>query len=181
MPAASVVPDPHRITLGPVARCIDQQWLLRMFSGYGGLGAVSFNRPINRRAFLHATGLGAAAAALAGCGGVRPTSPAFSGLAGKISGPLITPDQPDYALARRSFNPLFDNRAPAAIAQCRRIEDVQACVSAAAVARAPIAARRGGDSYARYSTPDHALVGGPSELSHRQGKPHGTAQIRARA
>src|SRR3954453_4366865 len=81
--------------------------------------------PINRRAFLHATGLGAAAAALAGCGDAPPKPSPFSGLAGKLSGPLITPDQPGYQLARRSFNPLFDDRAPGAIAQCRRIEDVQ--------------------------------------------------------
>ncbi|HEX6404858.1 MAG TPA: FAD-binding oxidoreductase [Pseudonocardiaceae bacterium] len=140
-----------------------------------------FNRLINRRAFLHATGLGTAAAALAGCGGARSTSPAFPGLAGKLSGPLITPDQPDYALARRSFNPLFDNRAPAAIAQCRRIEDVQACVSAAAAARAPIAARSGGHSYAGYSTPDHALVVDVSGLSAVKVNADGTAEIGAGA
>ncbi|MBV8996246.1 MAG: FAD-binding oxidoreductase [Pseudonocardiales bacterium] len=136
---------------------------------------------MNRRAFLHVTGLGAAAATLAGCGGAHPFSPAFPGLAGKIAGRLITPDQPDYALARRSFNPLFDNRAPAAIAQCRRIEDVQACVSAAAAARAPIAARSGGHSYAGYSTPDHALLVDLSELSHVQVNPDGTAEIGAGA
>ena len=65
---------------------------------------------INRRVFLHTTSLGAAAAALAGCAGPRSTSPVFPGLAAKLSGPLITPDQPGYALARRSFNPLFDNQ-----------------------------------------------------------------------
>ncbi len=104
--------------------------------------------PINRRAFLHSVGLGAAAAALVGCGGTRVTSPAprqpsvpagpaeapidFAVLARKLSGRLVTPDQPGYDQARRSFNPLFDNRTPSAVAQCRRIEDVQACVSAAA-------------------------------------------------
>jgi FAD/FMN-containing dehydrogenase len=139
------------------------------------------NRPINRRAFLHATGLGAAAAALTGCSAAGTASQAYPGLAGKISGPLITPDQPDYALARRSFNPLFDNRAPAAIAQCRRIEDVQACVSATASARAPIAARSGGHSYAGYSTPDHALVVDLSGLSRVQINADGTAEVGAGA
>jgi FAD/FMN-containing dehydrogenase len=145
--------------------------------------------PIDRRAFLHATGLAATAAALAGCGGTRPTSHAGAAhppidlpmLARRLSGTLITPDQPGYDLARRSFNPLFDNRTPAAIAQCRRIEDVQACVSAAAAAGAPIAARSGGHSYAGYSTPDGALVADLSSMSSVQVNTDGTAVIGAGA
>jgi FAD/FMN-containing dehydrogenase len=145
--------------------------------------------PINRRAFLHAAGLGATAVALTGCGGTRPTSIAgethapidFPTLARKLAGPLITPDRPGYDLARKSFNPLFDNRAPAAIAQCRRIEDVQACVSAAAAAGAPIAARSGGHSYAGYSTPDGALIADLSGLSSVQVNTDGTAVIGAGA
>ncbi len=152
---------------------------------------------INRRAFLHAAGLGAAATALAGCGGTQTTSspqPQPSGTAGaahapidfpalarKLSGPLVTPDQPGYDLARRSFNPLFDNRTPAAVAQCRRIEDVQACVSAAAQAGAPIAARSGGHSYPGYSTPDNALIVDLSALSRLQVNADGTAVIGAGA
>lgn len=136
---------------------------------------------LNRRAFLHAAGLGATAAALAGCADPPATPPAFPGLAGKLAGPLITPDQPGYQLARRSFNPLFDNRAPAAIAQCRRVEDVQACVAAAASARAPIAARSGGHSYAGYSTPDNALVVDLSGLSNVQVNPDGSTEIGAGA
>ena len=137
--------------------------------------------PINRRAFLHATGLGAAAAALTGCSEAPPKPPPFPGLAGKLSGPLVTPDHPGYQLACRSFNPLFDDRAPAAIAQCRRIEDVQACVSAAAAANAPIAARSGGHSYAGYSTPDHGLVVDLTGLSDVRLNADGTADIGAGA
>jgi hypothetical protein len=160
---------------------------------YGGVGTV----PINRRVFLHTAGLGAAAAALAGCGGTQTTSPLrrqlsgtagaahvpidFPALARKLSGPLITPDHPGYDLARRSFNPLFDNRMPAAVAQCWRIEDVQACVSAAAVAGVPIAARSGGHSYAGYSTPDSALIVDLSGLSSVQVNAGGTAVIGAGA
>jgi hypothetical protein len=158
---------------------------------YGGLGTV----PINRRAFLHAAGLGAAANALAGCGGPDTTSPPqasgvigaahapikFPALARKLSGSLVTPNHPGYHLARRSFNPLFDNRTPAAIAQCRRIEDVQACVSAAAAAGAAIAARSGGHSYAGYSTPDRALVVDLTGLSGVQVNADGTAVIGAGA
>jgi FAD/FMN-containing dehydrogenase len=137
--------------------------------------------PINRRVFLHATGLGVTAAALVGCGEAPAKPLPFPGLAGKLSGPLITPDQPGYQLARRSFNPLYDDRAPAAIAQCRRIEDVQACVSAAATAKAPIAARSGGHSYAGYSTPDHGLVVDLTGLSGVRVKADGTADIGAGA
>lgn len=137
--------------------------------------------PISRRTFLHATSLGAAAGALAGCGNAQPKPPPFPGLASKLSGPLITPDQPGYQLARRSFNPLFDNRAPAAIAQCRRVEDVQACATAAAAARAPIAARSGGHSYAGYSTPDNALVVDLTGLSQVRVNADGRAQVGAGA
>jgi hypothetical protein len=154
---------------------------------------VSGTVPINRRAFLHTAGLGAAVAALAGCGGTPTTSPLQpSGTAGaaqpsidvpalarKLSGSLVTPGRPGYNLARRSFNPLFDNRTPAAIAQCRRIEDVQACVSAGAAAGAPIAARSGGHSYAGYSTPDHALIVDLSGMSSVEVKAGGAAVIGA--
>ncbi|MBA2471619.1 MAG: FAD-binding dehydrogenase [Pseudonocardiales bacterium] len=137
---------------------------------------------------MHAAGLGAAAAALAGCGGTQTTSPPrpsgtvdppidFPALARKLSGSLITPDRPGYHLARRSFNPLFDNRTPAAIAQCRRIEDVQACVSAAAAAGGPIAARSGGHSYAGYSTPDSALIVDLTGMSSVEVNADGTAVI----
>jgi FAD/FMN-containing dehydrogenase len=153
--------------------------------------------PLNRRAFLHAAGLGAAAAVLTGCGGTQTTLPLrgqlsgtagaahvpidFPALARKLSGPLIMPDQPGYDLARRSFNPLFDNRMPAAVAQCRRIEDVQACVSAAAVTGVPIAARSSGHSYAGYSTPEGALIVDLSGLSSVQVNADGTAMIGAGA
>jgi hypothetical protein len=94
---------------------------------------------------------------------------------------LVTTDQPGYRLARQSFNTLFDNRTPAAIAQCRCIEDVQACVSAAAAASVPIAPRSGGHSYAGYSTPESALVVDLSGLSRVQVNADGTATIGAGA
>jgi FAD/FMN-containing dehydrogenase len=153
-------------------------WLILACVSEEGRGTV----PINRRAFLQTTGLGAAVAALAGCGDAPSPSPVtFPGLARRLSGPLITPDQPGYQLARQSFNLLFDNRAPAAIAQCRRLEDVQECVSAAAAARAPIAARSGGHSYAGYSAPDNGLVVDLAGLSGVRVNADGTAEIGAGA
>jgi FAD/FMN-containing dehydrogenase len=79
-------------------------------------------------------------------------------LAGKLKGHLLTPESAGYDLARRSYNPLFDGRRPAAVAQCASTSDVQACVEMAAATHMPIAARGGGHSYAGYSTPDDALV-----------------------
>jgi FAD/FMN-containing dehydrogenase len=130
---------------------------------------------INRRTFLVASGLGATAAVAACTQRPAPplassttTAPAttsagptpidYPALARKLHGHLLTPDSGGYDLARRSYNPLYDARKPAAIAQCASTEDVQACVTAAAASRTPLAARSGGHSYAGYSTPDSALV-----------------------
>ncbi|HEX4705209.1 MAG TPA: FAD-dependent oxidoreductase, partial [Pseudonocardiaceae bacterium] len=122
-----------------------------------------------------ATGLGATAALTAcsttGTGtpiatpttlpATTATTPAaidYQALAGKLAGHLLTPDTAGYDLARRSYNPLFDNRRPAAVALCAKTADVQACVEAAATTHTPIAPRGGGHSYVGYSTPDNALV-----------------------
>jgi hypothetical protein len=153
---------------------------------------------------LLAGGLGVTAAALAGCSattapatrpatatGPATTTPAFrsvtraaqpvdfAALARKLSGRLVTPDASGYALARRSYNPLFDARRPAAVALCTRVEDVQACVSAAAGSSTPVAARSGGHSYVGYSTPDDALVVDVSGLSGVHVDADGTAVIGA--
>ena len=130
---------------------------------------------ISRRSFLRTTGLGATAAALAACsthGTTTPTPPTtlpattatspvpmnYPSLASKLAGHLVTPADAGYEEARRSYNPLFDGRRPAVVAQCVRTSDVQACVELAAATRTPIAARAGGHSYAGFSTPDNALV-----------------------
>jgi FAD/FMN-containing dehydrogenase len=131
---------------------------------------------ISRRSFLRTTGVGMTAAALAACSAQTgtPTTPTtttlpattatapvqmnYTALAGRLNGHLLTPDSPGYDLARRSYNPLFDGRRPAAVAQCATVSDVQACVEMAAATRTSIAARGGGHSYAGYSTPDNALV-----------------------
>jgi hypothetical protein len=170
-PVSLMVPEAGEIALPAAGFVRDGTSVTRMKRGVWDTVLV------NRRAFLRAAGLGASAAGLAGCGGAQARPVEFPGLARKLSGPLVTPEQPEYQLACRSFNPLFDNRTPAAIAQCRRVEDVQACVSAAAVARAPIAARSGGHSYAGYSTPDGGLVVDLSGLSGVQVNADGTAVI----
>src|SRR5436305_12752844 len=132
---------------------------------------------MNRRGFLAAAGLSATAAALTGCTSgdgalppaaqtteptVLPTSstvaepipPDWGALRAKLSGGLILPGESAYPGAKQLFNPLFDNKSPAAIARCTKPEDVQACIDVAAKARIPVAARSGGHSYAGYSVPD---------------------------
>jgi len=134
--------------------------------------------PISRRELLQAAGRGvvavtaaAPAAVLTACSGSprprpRPrfqaaapapaTSPDWAQLRSRLAGTLILPGEPAYEAARRSYNPLFDARRPAAVARCVRTQDVQLCIEAAAASRLPIAARGGGHSYAGYSTPEIA-------------------------
>ncbi|WP_020662709.1 FAD-dependent oxidoreductase [Amycolatopsis benzoatilytica] len=136
---------------------------------------------VGRRTFLRAAGLAAVGAAAAACGSTqappvpdtRPTTssvppspsastppagpPDWNALRGKVSGGLVLPDDNGFATAKRAFNPLFDGRKPAAVANCAKPEDVQACVAAAG-GRVPLAARSGGHSYAGYSAPDGGLV-----------------------
>jgi hypothetical protein len=126
---------------------------------------------ITRRTLL----LGAVAAATAACtrpspgtsspaSTPAPSSPAppvpldWPALRARLPGGLVLPGEPGYDAARRSYNPLFDGRQPAAVARCTRAEDVQACVEEARRARIPIAARSGGHSYAGYSAPDGGLL-----------------------
>jgi FAD/FMN-containing dehydrogenase len=130
---------------------------------------------ISRRTFLMAAGL-SVTGVVAACSTSRSAAPPpttttmpattattpkpmdYPALAGRLSGHLVTPDAAGYDLARRSYNPLFDTRRPAAIAQCANTSDVRTCVEAAVASHTPIAARGGGHSYAGYSTPDNALV-----------------------
>jgi FAD binding domain-containing protein/berberine-like enzyme len=134
---------------------------------------------VTRRTLLGAAALSAVAGAAAACtseaGSPRPAStapstpppssspakpvpPDWAALREKLGGGLVLPGDAGYPAAAQVYNPLFDARKPAAIARCRKPEDVQACVEVAAAARMPIAARSGGHSYAGYSNQDKALI-----------------------
>jgi FAD/FMN-containing dehydrogenase len=133
---------------------------------------------VTRRTFLGAAALTAVAGAAAACTGEagtprpvatspsapvssappKPVPPDWAALRKKLPGGLVLPGEDGFAAAARVYNPLFDSRRPAAVAHCRRPEDVQACVEVAAAARMPIAARSGGHSYAGYSNQDKALI-----------------------
>ncbi|MFE3229107.1 FAD-binding oxidoreductase [Nocardia sp. NPDC059228] len=145
---------------------------------------------INRRNLLRAAGLGASLAALGSATGCVPEVPAAQPPAGQVdwgalrqrsSGTLNLPSDSGYATAKLAYNPAFDTRRPAAIAQCATASDVQACVDAAARAKIPVAARSGGHSYGGYSTPDNGLVVDLGGMSGVEVKADGTAVIGAGA
>ncbi|MGV9833659.1 FAD-binding oxidoreductase [Nocardia niigatensis] len=157
---------------------------------------------INRRILLRAAGLGAGLAALGSVTGCVPSVPAaepttgqgepttgrpeptagqvdWAGLRQRLAGTLHLPSDSGYATAKLAYNPAFDARQPAAIAQCANASDVQACVNAAASAKIPVAARSGGHSYGGYSTPDNGLVVDLRGMTGVEVWPDGTAVIGA--
>jgi FAD/FMN-containing dehydrogenase len=127
---------------------------------------------ISRRRFLGTVAVGAAAVACSPTPVSEPVSgtstppatsqgpvpPDWNALRAKLPGGLVLPGENGYATAAQSYNPRFDGNAPAAVARCTSVADVQACVEVAREARLPVAARSGGHSYAGYSTPDRGLV-----------------------
>jgi len=145
--------------------------------------------PISRRELLQAVGRGAATALAAGATAAvaraaaarAGAAPDWARLRSRLAGTLILPGEAGYEAARRSFNPLFDGRRPAAVARCAGPEDVQRCVAAAAAWGLPIAARGGGHSYAGYSTPEHGLVVDMSAMAGVEVRPDGTAAVGAGA
>ncbi|HEX8866237.1 MAG TPA: FAD-dependent oxidoreductase [Lentzea sp.] len=124
---------------------------------------------MDRRRFLKVAGLAGAGAALAACTSTPPKSPVttppstssvpsgppdWAALRSKMSGKLVLPGEEGFSY--QGFNPVWDNRKPAAIARAASPADVQACLEAART-RLPIAARSGGHSYAGYSSPENGL------------------------
>ncbi|WP_103353366.1 FAD-binding oxidoreductase [Amycolatopsis sp. CA-128772] len=135
---------------------------------------------VPRRAFLRIAGVSAAGAVVAACGPETPSAPVASTapavtssappatrlptgppnwdeLRSQLTGDLIRPGVDAYATAKRGFNQLFDGNNPVAVATAQTVQDVQACLKAAA-GRVTIAARSGGHSYAGYSVPEGGLV-----------------------
>lgn len=134
-----------------------------------------------RRAFLRIAGVSAAGAVVAACGPDTPSAPVAStapadttsappaasrlptgppnwdDLRSRLTGGLVRPGADGYATAKHGFNQLFDGNNPVAVATASTVEDVQACLKAAA-GRVTIAARSGGHSYAGYSVPEGGLV-----------------------
>ncbi|WP_206787796.1 FAD-binding oxidoreductase [Amycolatopsis sp. MtRt-6] len=135
---------------------------------------------VPRRAFLRIAGVSAAGAVVAACGPGDPAAPVAStapapatstppatrlptappnwdDLRSQLTGNLLRPGADGYETAKQGFNQLFDGNNPVAVATASTVQDVQACVKAAA-GRVTIAARSGGHSYAGYSVPQGGLV-----------------------
>ncbi|WIV58696.1 FAD-dependent oxidoreductase [Amycolatopsis nalaikhensis] len=136
---------------------------------------------VDRRTFLRVAGVSAVGAVAAACGPGSPSAPAAStsappattsgppatrlptgppnwdDLRTQLTGGLLRPGADGYDAASHAFNPLFDTNNPVAVAATATVQDVQACVKAAA-GRVTIAARSGGHSYAGYSVPEGGLV-----------------------
>ena len=82
---------------------------------------------------------------------------AVGDLAGRLRGELIRPGDPAYDEARAVWNGMIDRR-PAAVARCRGVADVVACVRFAADHGLLPAVRGGGHNVAGFGTCDGGLV-----------------------
>ena len=135
---------------------------------------------MNRRQFLRGAGfagvaLGSAAvigAAAEGCGKagapapttpVTPSSteggpPPWAQLAASLSGSVVLPADPTYAVDKLLYNTRFDGLAPAAVAYCHSAGDVQRCVDFARRHDVQPSIRSGGHSYGGYSSGSGLVV-----------------------
>lgn len=87
----------------------------------------------------------------------RITSTPYNELAAALRGDLITPADPRYDGARAVYNAMIDKR-PAAIARCRDVADVIACVRFGRDHDLEIAVRGGGHNAGGLGVWDDALV-----------------------
>jgi FAD/FMN-containing dehydrogenase len=81
----------------------------------------------------------------------------FQALSARLSGELITPEQPRYDSVRRIWNGMID-KWPAAIARCANAGDVAEAIRFATEAELPFSIRGGGHNVAGTSLVDDGLV-----------------------
>jgi FAD/FMN-containing dehydrogenase len=79
-------------------------------------------------------------------------------LRSQLEGPLVTPEDEGYDDARKTANGMFDDKRPAAVAQCASVGDVRAALAAARARGLIVAVRCGGHSAPGFSTCDGGLV-----------------------
>jgi FAD/FMN-containing dehydrogenase len=81
----------------------------------------------------------------------------YPDLAASLRGSLVTPEDPGYNAARAVYNAMIDKR-PAAVARCRDVADVIACVRFGREHGLGLAIRGGGHNAAGLGVADDALV-----------------------
>jgi len=129
---------------------------------------------IDRRGFLQATAVGAAAVAVGGtlssCGSppaalphaLGPPKPAtkaqWAAFAASLQGHVVRPGDRAYPIDKLLYNPRFDALAPLAIAFCASAQDVARSISFARDHGLRVAVRSGGHSYGGYSSGSGHLV-----------------------
>jgi FAD/FMN-containing dehydrogenase len=86
-----------------------------------------------------------------------PVTAPYQDLAAALRGDLITPADPGYDGARAVYNAMIDKR-PAAVARCRDVADVIACVRFGREHGVEIAVRGGGHNAGGLGVWDDALV-----------------------
>jgi hypothetical protein len=91
-------------------------------------------------------------------------------LRGRMSGPVVTPDDAAYDEARAIYNAMIDRR-PALIARCGSVADVRAALEAGQRGGLPIAVRGGGHNGPGFGTVDGGLVIGEDLRVPLQGTP----------
>src|SRR5437660_84720 len=94
----------------------------------------------------------------------------YEELAAALRGDLILPGDPGYDEARAVYNAMIDKR-PAAIARCRDVADVIACVRFAREHGVEIAVRGGGHNAGGLGGGDAALAIHPSLRRRTTGRP----------
>ena len=94
-----------------------------------------------------------AATWLAGCAAPDGKAGIWSNLQGGLEGELLLPnDAAAFEDARKLYQTRFDHIRPSAVARCKTVRDVSACIDFARRSGIPIHARSGGHSYAGWST-----------------------------
>jgi hypothetical protein len=86
------------------------------------------------------------------------TAMSWSQLAASLTGTLVQPSNPRYAIDRLLYNSKFVNLHPRAIAYCATPDDVARCIDYATSHDVPLAARSGGHSYGGYSNSDGLVI-----------------------
>jgi FAD/FMN-containing dehydrogenase len=102
---------------------------------------------------------------------------ALEALAGRMRGPLLTPETDGYEHARRIWNGMIDHK-PAIIGRCGGTADVKACVEFAGEHGLLVSVRGGGHNFAGKSVCEGGFMIDLADMRHVHVDP---ARLRARA